>query len=105
MSDYSIGVDLGGTNLRAAAIDRGGNILARASSSTDEPDSRDAIIGDMVAAIQAVRSEVTGGTLIGVGIGIPGYIRMETGVVIGSANLPGLDNFPFRDEVRKRVDA
>ncbi len=105
MSDYSIGVDLGGTNLRAAAIDRDGNILARASSTTDDPDSRDAIISGIVAAIQDVRSDVTGGTLLGVGIGIPGYIQMKTGVVIGSANLPGLDGFPFRDEVSKHVDA
>ncbi len=105
MSDYSIGVDLGGTNLRAAAIDRTGRIIARISSSTQYSAGRDAIVGDIVTAIQGVKAQVSDGRLIGVGVGIPGYIQMETGVVIGSANLPGLDGFPFRDEVGKRISA
>jgi glucokinase len=105
MSDYSIGVDLGGTNLRAAAIDRDGTILARVSSRTKYSASREAIVKNVVAAIEGVRREVNDRNLIGVGVGIPGYIQMETGVVIGSANLPGLDGFPFRDEVGKRIDS
>jgi len=37
MSEYSIGLDLGGTNLRAAAIDRHGHVLDKVSGSSQLP--------------------------------------------------------------------
>jgi glucokinase len=36
-----------------------------------------------------------------VGIGVPGYIDIEAGFVLGSANLPGFQGFPVRDEIQK----
>lgn len=103
MNDYSIGVDLGGTNLRAAAIDRQGKILEKISGSVQYSSGREAILGNIVAAIQEVISRVGQSNLVGVGIGIPGFIRMETGVVLGSANLPGFDGYPVRDEIQRRL--
>jgi glucokinase len=103
MKEYSIGVDLGGTNLRAAAVDRAGTVLEKISEGTQYAGSRDAIIGDIVTAIKQVRAKVGSDGLVGVGIGIPGFIQMERGVVIGSANLPSLDDFPVRDEIQKRL--
>src|SRR3954454_187720 len=103
MKEYSIGVDLGGTNLRAAAVDRTGTILERVSGGTQYIRGRDDNIRDIVTAIQEVRARVGSDGLTGVGIGIPGFIQMERGVVIGSANLPSLDNFPVRDEIQKRL--
>src|SRR4051794_34970422 len=103
MLEYSIGVDLGGTNLRAAAVDINGMILGEAYYDIHYADGRDSIIADLIAAIQKVRSAVGPNGLQGVGIGIPGYIQMDTGVVIGSANLPGFDGFPFRDEIQNRL--
>ena len=103
MQQYSIGVDLGGTNLRAAAIDANGKILDKISGATHEGAGRDAVIGNMVAAIQAVRMRIGGDGLKGVGIGMPGFIQMETGIVIGSANLPGFDGFPVRNAIQDRL--
>jgi glucokinase len=39
--------------------------------------------------------------LAGVGIGVPGFIDIDTGVVMGSANLPGFEGFPVRDEIKR----
>jgi glucokinase len=103
MKQYSIGVDLGGTNLRAAAVDRDGTILEKISGGTQYSGGRDAIIGDIVTGIKQVQTKIGIDGLVGVGIGIPGFIQMERGVVIGSANLPSLDNFPVRDEIQKRL--
>ena len=49
MNEYSIGVDLGGTNLRAAAVNRDGQILEKISVDTDFEGGRDAVIkrGDL----------------------------------------------------------
>ena len=37
------------------------------------------------------------------GIGVPGFIDIEAGVVIGSSNLPGFNDFPVRDEIQKHL--
>lgn len=100
MQEYSIGVDLGGTNLRAAAVDRNGVVLDKVAGSIPVAAGRDVIVGHIVAAVSAVRLKIGSDGLQGVGIGIPGYIRMQTGVVVGAANLPGLDGFPIRDEIQ-----
>lgn len=100
MAEYSIGVDLGGTNLRAAAVTRDGTILEKISGSTDLKEGRDAVIGDMVRSIQRLKQS-SGDGLAGVGIGVPGFILMEKGIIVGSNNLSGFDNFPIRDEIEK----
>ena len=103
MADYSIGVDLGGTNLRAASVDKHGKMLNKISGSTDLAAGRDAIIGDIVQAIQKLKAEAGSLRLAGVGIGIPGFILMEEGIVVGSNNLPQFEGFPVRDEIERRL--
>ena len=103
MSNYSIGVDLGGTNLRAAAISRDGNILDKISGRTDLKAGREAVICDMVEAIVTLRDRITGDRLAGVGIGVPGFILIEQGLIVGSNNLPDFEGFPVRDEIEKQL--
>ena len=103
MSDYSIGVDLGGTNLRAASVDKSGKMLNKVSGSTDLAAGRDAVIGDIVRAIQKLKAEAGPARLAGVGIGVPGFILMEEGRIVGSNNLPQFDGFPMRDEIERRL--
>jgi glucokinase len=105
VSGYSIGVDLGGTNLRAAAIDRGGKMLNKIAGSTPAQSGRNAVIGDIVRAIETIQAGLAGHQLAGVGIGIPGFILMEKGVVVGAPNLPEFDNFPVRDEIDRLLGA
>ena len=102
MSAYSIGVDLGGTNLRAAAIDDRGKMIEKISGSTHIKEGRDAVVNDMVQAIDSLRKR-TPGDLAGVGIGVPGFILIEKGVIVGSNNLAPLENYPIRDEIEKRL--
>jgi len=103
MSEYSIGVDMGGTNLRAAAIDSQGRMLDKIATTTDLQAGRDAVIADMVGAIDTLRARLGEHNLRGVGIGLPGFILIEKGLIVGSNNLPQFDNYPVRDEVEKRL--
>lgn len=105
MAEYSIGVDLGGTNLRAAAISRSGEIFEKISGRTDLKAGRDAVITDMVESINSLRRQCGDRTLAGVGIGVPGFILMEKGIIIGSNNLPEFEGFPVRDEIERRLGA
>jgi glucokinase len=103
MTDFTIGVDLGGTNLRAAAIDRSGKILEKLSGGVNYSEGRDAVIEDMVGAIQKLKRNFQSGNLRGVGIGVPGFIRMKEGIIVGWHNAPGFDGFPVRDEISRRL--
>jgi glucokinase len=103
MVEYSIGVDLGGTNLRAAAIDRSGKMLDKISGSTNFTEGRDAVLTDIVSAITALRKKHGAEGLAGMGVGVPGFIRIKEGFITGSNNLPYLENFPVRDEISRRL--
>ncbi|MFN0169967.1 MAG: ROK family protein [Bryobacteraceae bacterium] len=103
MSKYSIGLDLGGTNLRAAAIDQYGTILGKLGGSTNLSEGQEAVLTDMAGAIRSLREDFGAGDLTGVGVGVPGFIIMKTGVITDSPNLPFFHNFPIRDELESRL--
>jgi glucokinase len=105
MAEYSIGIDLGGTNLRAAAIDRQGNMLGKIAGSTQLSAGREAVVEDMVASIRDLRQRLGADSLVGVGVGVPGFIILEKGIITGSPNLPGFDNFPIRDDIEQKLGA
>jgi glucokinase len=100
---YSIGVDLGGTNLRAAAVDRGGHPLGKQAGSIRLEGGRESVVSDIVASIQALRERFGAQACAGVGVAVPGFIRLKDGVVANSSNLPSLEGFPLRDEINQRL--
>src|SRR5690242_6094954 len=93
---YWIGVDLGGTNLRVAAVSENGRIIDKVSTSTSFEHGAEGVVADIVNVITEVRSRLGSLELAGVGIGVPGFIDMQAGVVMWSANLPGFQGFPVR---------
>ena len=104
MPDFSVGVDLGGTNLRIAAISTDGRLLEKVNLSTKVALSPDQVIGEMCDAIQRLSDQHrSGGALVGAGIGIPGIIDLEAGVVQKSANLPNWSGYPVRDAIERRL--
>src|SRR5579864_1924311 len=104
MSDFSIGVDLGGTNLRIAAVSTDGKLLEKVTLDTRLDVVPDHVIDEMCEAIQRLSNHYrTGGALLGAGIGIPGIIDLEAGVVRKSANLPGWSGYPVRQEIERRL--
>jgi glucokinase len=96
---YAIGVDLGGTNLRAAAIDSGGKILGRYGGKTNLREGHQQVVDDIVHSIQLMREDFGGAALAGIGVVVPGFIRIEEGVIAGSNNLRQLEGLPIRDEI------
>lgn len=105
MDSYSIGVDLGGTNLRVAAMSEDGTILQRHAVSTPAHSGAEAIVDAIAGGVSSVRGQISGRNLVGVGIGVPGFILMESGQIVGSANLPALDGYPVRAAIEKQIGA
>ncbi len=106
MPDYSIGVDMGGTNLRIAAITTEGQLLEKITLGVKVALGRDYVIGEMCDAIHRLTGQYRGtGRFVGAGIGVPGIIDMEHGMMRKSANLPGWSDYPVRDEIERRLGA
>lgn len=104
-TEYSIGLDLGGTNLRAAAIDSTGKMLDKIAGATNFTEGREAVLGDMVDAIARLREKYGSTGLAGIGVGVPGFIRMKEGFITNSNNLPYFENYPLRDDIEKKLGA
>jgi glucokinase len=105
MAEYTIGIDLGGTNLRAAAISRDGKMMDKIAAATDYEHGREAVLNDITAAIGKLRDKFGASDLKGIGVGVPGFIRMKEGFLTNSPNLPYFENFPVRDELTRRVNS
>ena len=103
MSVFAIGVDLGGTNLLIAAVDQRGTLLEKTATGTQVVRGRDFVVNEMCEAIRATASRFSSSTLAGIGIGIPGIIDMDSGMLRESPNLPGWENYPVRDEIERRL--
>jgi glucokinase len=106
MPNFSIGVDLGGTNLRIAAVDEQGSLMEKVTLGTKTVLGRDQVLNDMCEAIRDVSGKYRNtANLLGVGIGVPGIIDMQTGMMRESPNLPGWADYPVRAEIEKRLGA
>src|SRR5579859_253898 len=104
MSSYAIGVDLGGTNLRIAAVDSGGNLLQKVTTGAQVAKGRDFVVAEMSEAIRQLSAKFSSlGELEGIGIGVPGIIDMDTGIVRKSPNLPDWIDYPVREEIERRL--
>ena len=104
MPSYAIGVDLGGTNLRIAAVDVRGTLLEKTTLGTQVSRGRNVVVGDMVEAIRALALKLgRSGELMGIGIAVPGIIEMETGIMRKSPNLPDWTDYPVRSEIEKAL--
>jgi len=104
MPDFSIGVDLGGTNLRIAAITTEGKLLEKVTLGTKLLSGPDHVIAEMCDAILRLSEQYrSSGALLGMGLGIPGIIDLESGTVRASANLPGWSNYPVREKAEQRL--
>ena len=92
---YYIGIDLGGTNIKAGVVSEDFKIVAKASCKTNLPRPGEEICADMAkVALEAVKEAgLTLDDIEAVGIGTPGTANSEAGVIEYSNNL-GFLNFP-----------
>ncbi|MGA8111258.1 MAG: ROK family protein [Acidobacteriaceae bacterium] len=102
MESFAIGVDLGGTNLRVAAVRPEGERLETVSLRTRLEAGPAAVLDDMAAAIGKLLEKQTG-ELIGIGAGSPGPLELPAGVLHHPPNLPGFDGLNLRTELERRV--
>jgi glucokinase len=89
-----IACDLGGTNLRMAAIDQDGNILYRTKRDTPKAERAEDILSALVESAEECREHVAElGETIAVAIAAPATVSAVKGVILKAPNVPALDGF------------
>lgn len=96
MPESIIGVDLGGTQMRAARFDTDLNILERQAEPTHAHEGPDVVMPRLLDLIRDVMPSDGLESVLGIGISVPGPINPHTGVIVAPPNLPGWDDKPVR---------
>jgi glucokinase len=95
------GVDVGGTNIKAALVDDDGRLVSFHTEKTHAergPEDAAARMGEAVRML-ARQAGIAAIDIAGVGLGSPGPLDIPAGIVVRSGNLVGWDGFPLRDRV------
>ncbi|HVS21903.1 MAG TPA: ROK family protein, partial [Pyrinomonadaceae bacterium] len=104
--DLVCAVDLGGTNLRAANIDRDGRIYVRVRTATPETVKAEDIVSAIVAAVRECETEGLnrGAQIQAISVVVPGSVHAETRVVVNAPNIPSLPGFRLASALREALD-
>ncbi|MEX0772233.1 MAG: ROK family protein, partial [Balneolales bacterium] len=97
------GIDLGGTKIKAALVDRERGILEQFSVPTEAEKGKDHILKRLAEAIEKIKG-LTDKKLQGVGIGSPGVISLDRTTVTYPPNLPGWTKVNVAQEIKERTD-
>ena len=95
-----IGVDLGGTRIRAGAVGDDGRILARTETLSDARRGSAAVLETLLRTVTELAAPLD--RLSALGVACAGQIHAETGVVVQAPNL-GWTNVPLADELRRAL--
>ena len=92
-----VGVDLGGTKILAAVVDPEGRIVARLKRKTRAERGPETVIARLVETCRRVvrKAGLAWGEIDGVGVGAPGPMDPDSGVVYHPPNLPGWEEVPL----------
>jgi len=93
----SIGIDLGGTNIKTALVTSNGRIIKKYEAKTEAIKGTKTVINNIISSIKKVKS----GKIGGIGIGSPGPLNYRTGTVLNPVNLP-FRNIPLRKIIQNK---
>jgi glucokinase len=105
MEELFVGIDLGGTNIKAGLVTESGAIVQRQRVPTEAESGPDAVARRLCEAARrcAEESGTDLGQVRGIGVGSPGTHDPENGVVLFSPNLPGWRDVPLRRLVQDEI--
>ncbi len=101
--NYIIGVDLGGTFIKAGAVTKEGEILNEISLPSQAEINPQAVVRQIAKAVESIKGKFQNDKLLGVGIGTPGMVDLDGGTVKNPPNLANWVVFRLGDEVAKVI--
>lgn len=102
--EYRIGIDLGGTGIKAGVVDGGMRIVAKGTRPTDSGRPFEVVVSDIAAAAEAA-AEAAGirtSDAVCIGVGTPSFLNPDTGRLVFVANTNWRD-VHFVEELQKHL--
>ena len=102
---YKIGIDLGGTNLKIALLDYSCHIIHKHVQPTSQFCQKDSLINAIVDSVESIFSKynLKRSDIAGVGLGLPGPIDYDRGVVHFFPNIPGWNKVGLSAILKRRL--
>ncbi len=103
---YIIAIDLGGTNLKIALLDLSFKIRDKETLSTSNFSQKESLLKAIVSSVNniIVNNRLIKSDILGVGLGLPGPIDVERGVVHFFPNIPGWFRVNLKKILEKRLE-
>lgn len=106
MKKFTIGVDVGGTNIKMGLVNASGKIVFRTRLDTksfirNQEKLINAIVKTIVHIIE--KNNLSKKDITGIGFGLPGLINPQQGTINFLPNIPGWKNVPFKKIIESRL--
>ena len=104
MGKFYVGIDIGGTNLKAGLVDENGTLLATAKTPVvwEGAEAFVKTLADLSLSA-AEKAGVEQSDICAVGMGVPGSVDTENGEILYTCNIE-LSNLPITDRFRQHLD-
>lgn len=93
-----IGVDLGGTNVRAAIVDEDGKVLIQKKSPSYAQEGKEKVMDTIINLIKSLPDYES---CSGIGVGVPGPCDDKTGSMVLATNLPGFEGYSIANKLEE----
>ena len=99
---FVLGVDLGGTNIKLGIVSQSGKIVKQTSIKTHAEEGPESVISQMKKGIKELLSKNI--KVTGIGIGVPGVVTVEKGIVENPPNIPGWGKIKLGEIISKEFN-
>ena len=93
-----IGVDLGGTNVRAAIVDEDGKVLIQKKNPSYAQEGKEKVMDTIINLIKSLPDYES---CSGIGVGVPGPCDEKTGSMVLATNLPGFEGYSIANKLEE----
>jgi glucokinase len=100
---YIVGVDLGGTKINTALVNLEGSIVKEVTVKTEADKGEDVVMEKLLKTIDEVLEGINLDEVKSIGIGSPGPLDIEKGLIVYTPNLP-FKNFNIVEPVKKKYE-
>lgn len=102
---YTIGVDLGGTNIAVGLVDEKHQIVARLATPTNADRPYDEIVKDIALTVQKLIEDnnISMDEIKYIGLGAPGILDNEKGTITDNSNIHW-ENYPIKERLQNYID-
>ncbi len=106
MIKVTVGIDIGGTNIKVGLVNASGKIVARTVLKTENcSKNKNKLIKAIILAMEELLEEkkLHKKNVVGIGIGLPGLVNAEKGIVTTLPNIDGWRNVPLEKIMKKET--